>query len=192
MDFSERDTMPKHIFLDPENRLYPYKEKVDGEWVVSEEGLRAAISVANMRGDVRISRKASELLKRINLKASEALKRQREENSGDDVMSFDETTALRYKIAKNMYVNEKCECHALEGYAELLKDLTKWGMCTTDSDVKTIISNAIDKVREICSDEKNHRFILQALQNDLDKIAIAPDGMSAALTNIVGMIEESD
>lgn len=105
-------------------------------------------------------------------------------------MSVDETTALRYKITKNLYRNEKGESEALEGYAELLEDLTKWFMFTTDEAVKAIISNAIDAVREICSDEKNHRLHLQALQNDLDKIVITPDGMSAALANIVGMIDE--
>ena len=177
----ERNKMPKDAFLDPENKLYPYKEKVNGKWVVSVEGLRAAISVANMQGNTKISKKASKLLSKYH-----------EENSVGDVMEVNETTALRYRIAKNLYMNEKGESEALEGYAKLLKDLTEWHLLTDDSTVKSIILRAIDHVREISSDEKNHRLILQSLQNDIDKIEITPDGMSAALENIVGMVSDSD
>ena len=112
-----------------------------------------------------------------------------EQNDSDDnTFGLNETTALRYRITKCLYENEKAENEALEGYAELLSDLTGWGMQTEDEDVRAIIVRAIDAVREISSDEKNHRLTLQSLQNDLDRIVITPDGMSVVLENIVNMV----
>lgn len=54
--------MPSSAFLLPASRRYPYKVLIDGQWVVSEPGLRSAISVANSQRDLTISQKASRLL----------------------------------------------------------------------------------------------------------------------------------
>lgn len=61
----ERKEMPKSAFLSPSTRTFPYKVKVDDQWVVSEKGLRSAISVANFRGNSVISSKASKLLEEL-------------------------------------------------------------------------------------------------------------------------------
>lgn len=62
VDSEERDEMPASAFLSPSDRTYPYKHKIGGEWVISEQGLRSAISVANIRKRPDISRKAQKLL----------------------------------------------------------------------------------------------------------------------------------
>jgi hypothetical protein len=61
----ERKEMPSSAFLSPSNRTYPYKIKVDGEWVVSARGLRSVISVANFQGQPAISAKASKILEKL-------------------------------------------------------------------------------------------------------------------------------
>lgn len=61
----ERKEMPKSAFLSPSTRTFPYKVLIDGQWVVSEKGLRSAISVANFRGNTMISSRASKLLEKL-------------------------------------------------------------------------------------------------------------------------------
>ena len=58
----ERKEMPASAFFSPSTRTFPYKIKIDGEWVISENGLRSAISVANFRGNTVISARASKIL----------------------------------------------------------------------------------------------------------------------------------
>lgn len=58
----ERKEMPVSAFLSPSTRTFPFKIKVDGEWVISEKGLRSAIAVANFRGNSVISARASKIL----------------------------------------------------------------------------------------------------------------------------------
>lgn len=61
----ERNDLPASAFLSPSTRTFPYKVKIDDQWVVSEKGLRSAISVANFRGNSIISAKASKLLEEL-------------------------------------------------------------------------------------------------------------------------------
>lgn len=58
----ERKEMPRSAFLSPSTRTFPYKVKIDDQWVISEPGLRSAISVANFRGNPMISSRASKIL----------------------------------------------------------------------------------------------------------------------------------
>jgi len=60
-----RKEMPSHAFLSPSTRKYPYKILIDGEWVISEKGLRSVISVANFQGNKMISARASKLLDKL-------------------------------------------------------------------------------------------------------------------------------
>lgn len=61
----KRKEMPSHAFISPSTRTFPYKVEIDGQWVISEPGLRSVISVANFRGNSIISAKASELLEEL-------------------------------------------------------------------------------------------------------------------------------
>lgn len=61
---SEREEMPAHAFLDSENKRYPYKKYVDGEWKISCAGLLAAYRRATMQGDQNIAQKAKEIAKK--------------------------------------------------------------------------------------------------------------------------------
>ena len=54
----EREEMPSHVFLDPENKRYPYKKYVDGEWKISCAGLLAAYRRAITQKDQVIANKA--------------------------------------------------------------------------------------------------------------------------------------
>jgi len=58
---SKREDMPAHVFLDPKNRRYPYKKKVDGVWKPSCAGLLAAYRRAMMNKDAEIASKAKSL-----------------------------------------------------------------------------------------------------------------------------------
>lgn len=60
-----RKEMPASAFLSPSTRTYPYKVLIDGQWVISEPGLRSAISVANFRRQPEISRRASQILEKL-------------------------------------------------------------------------------------------------------------------------------
>ena len=60
-----RKEMPKSAFLSPSTRTFPYKVLIEGQWVVSEPGLRSAISVANFRGNTAISTRASKMLEEL-------------------------------------------------------------------------------------------------------------------------------
>jgi len=57
--------MPRSAFLLPASRKYPYKVYIDGQWVISIKGLRAAISVANFQGQTNVSNRASAILDRL-------------------------------------------------------------------------------------------------------------------------------
>jgi len=49
-----REEMPAHAFLDPENKRYPFKRHVDGQWKISCAGLLAAYrrAIANKEPDI--------------------------------------------------------------------------------------------------------------------------------------------
>ena len=57
----ERSEMPSHVFLDPENKRYPYKKYVDGKWKISCAGLLAAYRRAIMNGEQSIANKARKI-----------------------------------------------------------------------------------------------------------------------------------
>lgn len=57
----DREEMPAHAFLDPENKRYPFKKFVDGEWKVSCAGLLAAYRRAIMNQESSIASKAKAL-----------------------------------------------------------------------------------------------------------------------------------
>jgi len=57
----EREKMPAHVFLDPENKRYPYKKYVDGKWKISCAGLLAAYRRAIMNGEQSIANKARKI-----------------------------------------------------------------------------------------------------------------------------------
>jgi len=176
----EREKWPRLAFLDPDNRLYPVMQEVGGEWVYSADALRSAIWVANRNGDVAISRKASILLSKYH-----------DQNEVNENLNANEQSALRYEISSKIYKNAIGENDALRGYSKLLEDMVKWRAECGNTSVCAIISEAITQIREICSDEKNHKIILYSIANKLDQIEITPDGMSAALENIVSMVGES-
>jgi len=54
----EREEWPSHVFLDPENKRYPYKKYVDGKWKISCAGLLAAYRRAITQKDQVIANKA--------------------------------------------------------------------------------------------------------------------------------------
>ena len=58
---SRREDIPAHVFLDPKNKRYPYKKKVNGQWKVSCAGLLAAYRRANTQKDAAIAAKAKSL-----------------------------------------------------------------------------------------------------------------------------------
>ncbi|AKI96578.1 hypothetical protein [Kosmotoga pacifica] len=60
-DSTKREDMPAHVFLDPQNRRYPFKKKVNGQWKVSCAGLLAAYRRANTQKDASIAAKAKSL-----------------------------------------------------------------------------------------------------------------------------------
>lgn len=86
----ERKNMPKSSFLSPSTKTFPYKVEIDGQWVVSEKGLRSAISVANFRGNSVISSRASKLLE--ELLSSEKISNMR----SSDLM--DNTSLIHYGV----------------------------------------------------------------------------------------------
>jgi len=55
---------PDSVYLDPENKKYPVKRKVDGEWKYSKKDLQDAIRLANMHGESEIAKKAEGIMKR--------------------------------------------------------------------------------------------------------------------------------
>jgi len=101
-------------------------------------------------------------------------------------------SSIKYYISSLLYENGMGEDDALKGYARLLESLTKYHSGTDDSELKDLIQRSIETIREICSDEKNHRLHLMALENDFDSIEITPDGMPAVLENIVNMVGNSE
>lgn len=61
-----REKMPRHAFLDPEGRRYPFKyEGADGKWQVSEKGLTSARKLAAMHGETAIFEAATDKLNAI-------------------------------------------------------------------------------------------------------------------------------
>jgi hypothetical protein len=60
----KRNEMPSHCFLNPKEKKYPYKKKVNGEWVISRSGLRACITRAAQHGHKSIETKARRLYQR--------------------------------------------------------------------------------------------------------------------------------
>ena len=70
-----------------------------------------------------------------------------------------------FDVAAQISINYEGECNALTGYYKLIPFFKKMG----DID-------AVNQIREICSDEKNHQEILKKLQMKYDKnIPIAED-----------------
>jgi len=61
----KRKAMPKHAFLKPESRKYPYKVKRGDRWVTSPTGLRQAYRAARFQGDKGVMSKARSKLKAI-------------------------------------------------------------------------------------------------------------------------------
>lgn len=61
---SKRKEMPDHVFLLPSQKKYPYKKYKNGKWVISCAGLKAAYTVANMRGNSNVVSKALQIAKR--------------------------------------------------------------------------------------------------------------------------------
>jgi hypothetical protein len=176
----KREDMPSHVFLMPDERKYPVKEKRNGEWVYTKTALRSAISVANMQGDVSVSRKAQELLAKLH-----------EENGTSELNASTDIMALKYRISSLLYKNHIGENQALEGYAKLIKDMIELGETTSDTGVHKLINHAVGVVQEICEDEKNHRMNLIALEYTFDQIQISPDGMVDVLNDIVNSIGSS-
>jgi rubrerythrin len=83
-----------------------------------------------------------------------------------------------------MSVKELCakniadEAQAIEGYYPLLEEL---------EEVKD--DEAIDMIKEIISDEKNHLNLLQAIMLKYDKIKIASDDMRETLDYLKGNLK---
>lgn len=67
---SQRNDMPENIFMGP-NRTYPYKQKVNGKWVVNVNALRSIIRLANFHGQHDIANRASKMLREINNQKSD-------------------------------------------------------------------------------------------------------------------------
>jgi hypothetical protein len=107
------------------------------------------------------------------------------------VIILSDISELRYRIASLLYKNEEDENEALHGYSEFLRELTGLYDGLNDGDVRKLIEKAIDVVREICTDEKNHRLNLQALEYEFEKIPISPDGIAPVLNEIVNSVEGS-
>jgi len=60
----KREEMPAHVFLEPESRKYPVKEKRDGEWKFDRKLLLAAAREARMHGRDDIARRADAIRER--------------------------------------------------------------------------------------------------------------------------------
>ena len=63
-----RQQMPRHAFLQPTTRKYPYKVKRGNRWVASERGLMAAYKRASQHGATATRNKALRLLNPIRAK----------------------------------------------------------------------------------------------------------------------------
>lgn len=63
-----REKMPDSAFLMPSEKKYPFKVKRDGEWVVSERGLMAALKRAAQHGETAVENKARKKLNVIRKK----------------------------------------------------------------------------------------------------------------------------
>jgi hypothetical protein len=59
----KREEMPSSCFLEPGQKKYPYKKKVDGKWVATREGLMAAYKRAKQQGDNAVAARALSMLK---------------------------------------------------------------------------------------------------------------------------------
>ncbi|HQO05901.1 MAG TPA: hypothetical protein PKW84_07255 [Fervidobacterium sp.] len=57
----QRENKPKSIYLCPSSLSYPYKEKIDGKWVINCNALKSAISLSGMHGRAEIHKKAQRL-----------------------------------------------------------------------------------------------------------------------------------
>jgi len=57
----KREEMPGHVFLEPEQRKYPVKDKTNGEWVYSRDLLLAAAREARMHGHEGLAKRADAL-----------------------------------------------------------------------------------------------------------------------------------
>lgn len=60
----EREEMPSHAFLLPSERKFPYKKKVNGQWQISCEGLKQAITRAQQHGYKSVEARARQLYNR--------------------------------------------------------------------------------------------------------------------------------
>lgn len=98
----ERKKMPASAFLSPSTRTFPYKVFIEGEWVVSEKGLRSAISVANFRGNSGISSKASRILEDL---VSDEMKQSYQ--SLDDVLQHFGVPGMKWGVRREQKVLEK-------------------------------------------------------------------------------------
>jgi len=58
-----RQDMPRHAFLKPSTRRYPFKTQRGGRWVASPIGLRQAYRAARFQGDKPIMSAARSKLK---------------------------------------------------------------------------------------------------------------------------------
>jgi len=172
----QRDDKPAHIFLDQVGRRYPYKEKVNGRWVPTARALRAAISVANINGDTEISKRASELLAKLNEKSSLSVFERGSKTMLD---------RLLYRIAAAVNKNNKGELDALEGYSELLEELTEAIGATENEDIIEILEEGIEIAREVSADERNHSTKWSAYATKLDKIKPSSDGLAAAVRQLI-------
>lgn len=57
----QREEMPAHVFLKPDERKYPVKEKRDGEWQYTENLLLAAARRARLNGEDALAARADKL-----------------------------------------------------------------------------------------------------------------------------------
>ena len=62
---SDRKNWPSSVFLDPTNRKYPVKKLVNGKWLYSCKGLRAAEVRATQNKRIDIVNKARNLYQKL-------------------------------------------------------------------------------------------------------------------------------
>ena len=60
----KREEKPKHVFLKPDERMFPYKKKIGGEWKISCQGLKSAMTLARTHGYDSVYKRARSLYNR--------------------------------------------------------------------------------------------------------------------------------